>query len=204
MVQKGRVHRLADDFVVVAPESERNIANAAARLGVRELLFQTTHRLEKLHGVVGVFVHAGADGEDVGVEDDVAGPEANLLGQDLVGAGGGLDLAVGGDGLAFLVEGHDDDGRPIALDEPSLFEELFLSLFETNRVDDPLALDALQPRFDDRPFRAVDHDRHFGDRGVGGDEVEEPCHRLLAVEEVRVHVHINDVGAVFHLLAGHH
>ena len=55
-----------------------------------------------------------------------------------------------GDGLALLVEGHHDDGGAVAADEPGLLEELLLALLEADRVDDRLALDALQPGLDDR------------------------------------------------------
>ncbi len=47
-----------------------------------------------------------AIGEDVRVEDDVFGREADLVDQDVVGALADLDLAVVGVGLALLVEGH--------------------------------------------------------------------------------------------------
>ena len=49
----------------------------------REQLFQLAHGLEELDGVVVVLLDAGADGEDVGVEDDVSAVEAGLLGQQL-------------------------------------------------------------------------------------------------------------------------
>ena len=38
-------------------------------------------RFDEFDGVVGVLLDPGADGEDVGVEDDVFGREADLLGQ---------------------------------------------------------------------------------------------------------------------------
>ena len=53
-----------------------------------------------------------------------------------------------------------------------------------------------------RPLRAVDHDRHLGDVGLGGEQVQEPRHRLLAVDQAGVHVDVEDVGAALDLLAG--
>ena len=70
-------------------------------------------RLDEVDAVIVVLLDAGRHGEDVGVEDDVLGREAGLLGQELVGAGADLDLARRGVGLALLVEGHDDDGRAV-------------------------------------------------------------------------------------------
>ena len=53
------------------------------------------------------------------------------------------------DGLALLVERHHDDGGAVAADEPGLVEELLLALLQADRVDDRLALHALQPGLDD-------------------------------------------------------
>jgi hypothetical protein len=73
-----------------------------------------------------------------------------------------------------LVEGHHDDGGAVARTiQPRLAQELGLALLQRDRVDDALALHALQAGLDDAPLRAVDHDRHARDVGLGGDEVEE-------------------------------
>src|SRR5690606_33309911 len=40
-----------------------------------------------------------------------------------------------------------------------------------------------------------------GDIGLGGDQVEKLHHRRLGVEHALVHVDVDDLGAVFHLLA---
>ena len=75
-----------------------------------------------------------------------------------------------------------------------------LALLEADRVDDALALDALQARLEHRPAGAVDHDRQPRDLGLGREQVEERAHRLLAVEQVGVHVHVEEVRAAAHLL----
>ena len=54
-----------------------------------------------------------------------------------------------------------------------------------------------------RPAGAVDHDRQARDLGLGGDQVEEGGHGRLGVEEVGVHVHVEDVGAAAHLVERH-
>ena len=58
--------------------------------------------LDEVDAVIVVLLDAGGDGEDVGVENDVLGREAGLLGQQLVGAGADFDLARLGVGLALL------------------------------------------------------------------------------------------------------
>ena len=84
-----------------------------------------------------------------------------------------------------------------------MVQELFLAFLQADRVDDRLALHAFQARLDDFPFGAVDHHRHAGDVRLGGNEVQEAGHRLLAVEQVGVHVDVEDVGPALDLLAGH-
>jgi hypothetical protein len=70
-----------------------------------------------------------------------------------------------------------------------------------DRVDDALALDAAQAGLDHFPLGGVDHDRHAGDVGLAGDQVEEAHHGGLAVQHGLVHVDVDDLGAVLHLLA---
>ncbi len=141
-------------------------------------------------------------GEDIGVEDDVLGREADLVDQDVVGAGADLDLAGGRVGLAHLVEGHDHDGGAVAQAFDRMIAEGLLALLHADRVDDGLALDALQARLDHLPFGAVDHHRHAGDVGLGRDQVEEGPHGDGAVQQALVHVDVDDLGAGLDLLAG--
>ena len=168
---------------------------------MRQVRLDPARRLDEIDAVVVVLLDAGGDGEDVRVEDDVLGREADLLGQDAVGAGADLDLALEGVGLALLVEGHDDDGGAVAAHLLGVLAERRLAFLHRDRVDDRLALHALQAGLDHRPFRRVDHDRHAGDVGLGGDQIEEGDHRLLGVEQALVHVDVDDLRAVRHLLA---
>ncbi len=137
-------------------------------LGPGQVLLDPADGLDEIHGVIVVLLHAGGDGQDVGIEDDVLGREAGLLGQDFVGAGANFLAALEGVGLAALVEGHDDDGGAVTADEAGLLDEFFLAFLEADGVDDGLALDALQPGLDDGPFRAVNHYRDAGDVRLGG------------------------------------
>ena len=83
----------------------------------RQLGLDAAGRLQVCDGVAGVLFDAGADGEDVRIEDDLVGREADLLGQEPVCAPADLDLAFDRVGLALLVEGHDDDGGAVAAGE---------------------------------------------------------------------------------------
>ncbi len=138
-------------------------------------------RLDEGDAVAVVLLDAGGDGEDVGVEDDVLGREADLLGQQLVGPLADRHLALDGVGLALLVERHHHHGRAVAQHLPRVLQERLLALLHADGVDDGLALHALEARLDHRPLGRVDHERHAGDVGLGGDQVEERHHRLLGV-----------------------
>jgi len=153
-------------------------------------------------GVAVVLGDAGGDGQDVRVEDDVFGGPAAALGQQVVSPGADRYLPFGGVGLALLVEGHDHHAGAVAPDHVGMLQEGFLSLLEADRVDDAPALHALQPGLKNAPPRAVDHHRDPGRLGLRRDQVQERGHRLLAVEQVRVHVHVEQVGAVAHLVEG--
>ena len=83
-----------------------------------------------------------------------------------------------------------------------MFDESGLAFFHRNRIDDAFALDAFQPGFDDFPFGRIEHDRHAGNVRFGGDQLQETIHRRNAVEHGIVHVDVDDLGAVFDLLAG--
>jgi hypothetical protein len=115
------------------------------------LALDPARRLDEVHRVVGVFLDARGHGEDVGVEDDVLGREAHLLGEHPVGAGADLGLAGIGVGLALLVEGHDHRRRAVAPGQLRPGDEFRLAFLEGDGVDDGLALDALEARLDDGP-----------------------------------------------------
>ena len=58
-----------------------------------------------------------------------------------------------------------------------------------------------QAGLDGGPVGGIDHHRHPRDVGLGRDQVEEAGHGGLGVQHPLVHVHVDDLGAVLHLLA---
>ena len=179
MVEEDRVHRAAHRLV--AAEREAQIREAARDMDVRAARLDLAARLDEVERVAAMLVDPGRDREDVGIEDDVLGREA-LGDEQFIGPLADLDLALLRIGLAGLVERHDDDRGAIIADLAGMGEEFLLALLHADRIDDRLARDAFQARLDHRPFRAVDHERHAGDVGLGGDQLEEGDHRRLGVE----------------------
>ncbi len=155
----------------------------------------------KVEPVTGVLFDAGRDGENIRIENDVGRIEANLLGQHRVRALADADLALDRIRLPLLVERHDDHGSTVVAAQLRLPDERVLAFLEADRIHDRLALHALQARFDNRPLRRIDHDRHARDVRFGRDEIQESDHRLLRIEHALVHVDVDDLRAVLDLLA---
>ena len=199
VVQEHRVDRLAHR--VVAAERERHVGHAAGDERVGEAALDLARGLDEVHGVVVVLLDAGCDREDVRVEDDVLRREAQLLGENPVRARADFDLALPRVGLAVLVESHDHHGRAVAAHRARLAYEFLFAFLEADRVHDRLALNAFEARLEHAPFGGVNHDRHARDLGLGGDEVQERRHRLLALEHRLVHVDVDHLRATHHLAA---
>ncbi len=168
----------------------------------RQCLFDLPRGLDEIERVAVVLLDAGADGENVRVENDVAAGEADFFGEQLVGAAADGDFVIDFGGLAGFVEGHHHDGGAVTAGQAGVVQERFFAFLQADRIDDRFALHAFQAGFDDRPFRAVDHDRHAGNFGLGGQQIQEFGHDRFAVEQRFVQVHVEDVGAAFDLAAG--
>ena len=185
---------------VVAAEGERQVADAAADLHPRAGLLDLPRRLDEVLAVVVMFFEAGGNGQDVRVEDDVGRIDAGLFGQQLVGAGADLEFALDRVGLALLVERHHDHRRAVATHQVRLRQEVGFAFLQADRIDDRLALHALEAGLDHRPLRAVDHDRQPGDLGFGADVVQELGPARFRIEHALVHVDVDDVGAAADLV----
>ncbi len=201
VVEERRVDRFAHHVVTAKREGE--IGDAATHLGSGARPLDDARRLEERVGVFVVLLDPGGDREDVGIEDDVLRRKADLLGEDAIRALTDLHLARSRIGLSLLVERHDDDRRSIAAHESRVRTKRLFPFLQADRVDDPLPLYALEARFDHRPLRAIDDDRHARDLRLGADEVEKRRHRLLGVEHALVHVDVDHVGAAANLVERH-
>ena len=151
--------------------------------------------------VVVVLLDPGRDREHVRVEDDVLRREAGLVDEQLVGALADLDLAARPcrPGPARRRPSRRRRRRSSRTRRACARNSSSPSLSEIE-LTIALALHALQAGLEHRPARAVDHDRQPRDLGLGGDHVQEGRHRLARVEQVGVHVHVEQVRAAAHLL----
>ena len=200
VVQERGVHGLAHR--VVAPERERYVAQAAADQRPRQVLLDQAGGLEKRDCIIVVLLHAGGDGEDIGVDDDVFRREADLVRQDAVRALRHLEAPLGSVRLALFIETHDHDRGAVAPDQARLLPEGFLAFLQADGIDHALALHAAQAGLDDGPARGIDHDGDPADIRFAGDKQQEIPHQLPGIQQPLVHAHVDELGAVLHLLAG--
>ena len=201
VVQKRRMHRLANP--VVAAEGEGDVAYAATHAGIWQMLFDPARSTKKIDRIVVVLFDAGSDRKNVGVEDDVFGRKVELLCENGVGAPADLYAALEGVRLPLFVERHNHNGGAIFSQLPGKTSKLILPLFQTNRVYNTLALDVLEAGFDHTPLRGVDHDRDPCNVRLYHRQAKKALHRLLRIEHPFVHVDVDHLSPVFHLLAGY-
>ena len=92
MVQEGAVE--AAPHRLIAPEGEGNVGDAPTDLAARALPLDLPGGADEVHSIIVVLRHAGADSEDVGVEDDVFRVKAHLLHQDSESSGADAHLVL--------------------------------------------------------------------------------------------------------------
>ena len=142
----------------------------------------------------------GRDREHIGIEDDIFWREADSD-QQPVGTLADFHLARLRIGLPQLVERHHHHRRAVAHADSRVMQERLLAFLHADRIDDRLAGDAFQPRFDHVPFRTVDHHRHARDIRLCGDQLQEGRHRMVRVEQPLVHVDVDHLRAILDLLS---
>ncbi len=200
MIQEHGMHRLTHRLV--AAEGEGQIRDTAGNMHERHGFADGLGGLDEIDAVIIVLFDTGRNGKHIRVEDNVFGQNPGLLRQELVGARADLNLALVSIGLPHFVKSHDDDGSAVIAHQTRLLEKLLLAFLQRDGVDDRLALNAFQASLDDLPFGAVDHHRHAGNIRLGGNQIEKLDHGLLAVDQALIHVDVDDLCAVLHLIAG--
>ena len=149
VVQEYGMHRFAHRLV--AAKRERHVADAAAHVHRRQPLLDCSGRLDEIQAVSIVFLDARGDRKNVRIENDVFRGEVQFLGQKLEGAFADCHFAMDRVCLAFFIECHDDHCRTVSQTQTCGLQEGLLAFFQTDGVDDRLALHAFQPRLEHGP-----------------------------------------------------
>jgi hypothetical protein len=157
---------------------------------------------DEVDGVVVVFFNPCRHGENVWIEDNVLRREADVFGEDTERPLADLDLAVLGVGLPNFVKRHDDNSGPIGQALRRLLPENVFALLHGDRVDDALTLHTFQAGLNHFPFGTINHHRHPRDIRLRGNQVQEGAHGFGTVQHALIHVDVDYLRAVLHLLAG--
>ena len=195
------MNRLAHGLV--ATEAKRHVGHTTADLGPRQVLFNPTGGFNKVNRVVVVLLNTSSNSKDIGVKNNVFRWEIYLIHQDTVSALANLDFARKGVGLTGFIKRHHHGGSAITLDQLGLALELFHPLFHADRVHYGLALNATQTCLDYLPLGAIHHNGHTGNIGLTRNQIDKAHHGSLAVQHGLIHVDIDDLRAILHLLACH-
>ena len=199
VIEERRVHRLA--HLVVAAEAERDVGDAAAHLGVRQVLLDPARGLDEVHRVVVVLLDAGGDGENVGIEDDVFGRKADLVHQDAVGALADADLVRVGRGLA-LARRRPSPRPPRRTSEPSrrCWRNFSSPSFSEIEFTMPLPCRHFSPASMTSHFEESTMNGTLATSGSLAEQLQEARHGRDAVDHALVHADVDDVRAVLDLL----
>ncbi len=160
-------------------------------------------RLDKVDRVVIVLVNAGGDGKHIGIENNVFGRKTYLVDQQSIRELANRFTALKTIGLAFLVKRHNHHGSTVFAAQAGLLQKGLNPFFHGDRIDYRLALHAAQAGFDNGPFGAVDHDRHPGNIGLGGNHVQKAMHARNRIQHGLVHIDVDNLRPALHLLTRH-
>ena len=200
MIEEDGMHGLA--YPVVATEREGQIAHTATDMRSGEISAYPLGGTDKV-GCIGIMLlHTSGNSKHIGVEDYIQGIHPNHLGKKTICTLGDFYTSLIGGGLSFLVEAHHDNGGTIAHHVASMAQEHLLAFLEGYGVDDAFALHTFQSGGDDIPFGGINHNRYARDVGFACHEVEERGHLLAGVEQSVVHIYVDHLCPVLHLLAG--
>ena len=191
VVEENGMHRGAHGLV--APESEREIRNAAGSIGARQVLLDPADGFDEVNPVAVVLSDACAYREDVNVENDLLRRDTGLCEQP-VGTLADGDFAGVGRGLSRFVESHHHHGGAEAADFARLGEESFFAFLQADGVDDTLALGTLETGQDTVPVGRVDHQGGLCHGRIGLQKADKSLHGIGTVEQGIVHVDVDDIG----------
>ena len=165
-----------------------------------QILADVTTAFDKIHGVVVMLIDTGGNREDVGIKNDVLRSKTSLGDKQIVAALTDRLLLLQRVRLSGFVKGHHHDSSTIATTESGFLQKVCFAFLQADRVDDALALDILQATFKHLPFGRVDHDRDAADVRLRRDQTQKFLHRRQRVQHAFVHIDVDDLRTVFHLL----
>ena len=155
MIEEHGIHSFANR--VVTAEGKREVAHAAAHLGIRQIFLDPLHRPDIIHGIVVMLLDTGSDGQNVGVENNVFGRKVDFIHQQIISSFANGNFIFVSGCLSLFIESHHHEGCPVIFNLFGLFQKIGFPVFQTQRVDDSFPLYTFQSCFYHFPFGRVDH-----------------------------------------------
>ena len=174
------MHRFAHD--IITPKGKRYVAHATTRARAGTALFHLPHSLDEVHRILIMLLHAGGNGEDVKIKNDVFRWEIQLLGEQPIRTLGNGYLVVNGRCLTFLIKSHHHRRSTVSPAQGRLAQEFLFTALEADGVYDAFALQALKALLQHGPFGAVHHDGHTRNIWIRRQQVEKFAHAFLGIE----------------------
>ena len=200
MIEEYSVHRLTN--IVVASERETEVTHTTTDMCPGQIGLDPFRRPDKVGGIAVVFLHTCCYSQHIGVEDDIQRIHPHLIHKQLVGSPGNFYTTFIAGGLSLLIETHHHHCSPVPFHVPGMFEELRLTFFQRDGVNDRLTLYALETSHNHLPVRRVDHNRNLGYIRFCGNHVEEIHHLRLRIKQAVIHIDIYHKCTVGNLFAG--
>src|SRR5690606_37756631 len=186
---------------VITPEGEGDVADAARNIGIGQVFTDPASGFNEVHRIVVMLVDACGNRENVRVENNILGREANS-GEQVVGALTDFSLTLESVSLTGLVKCHNHRSSAIVHTGAGFLQEVSFAFLEADGVDDGFTLDALQSSFDHLPLGGIHHDGDPGNIRLRGYQLEELLHDFSGFHHPFVHVDVDHLSTIFHLIAG--
>ena len=193
------MHRLTD--IVISTEGERQVAHATTDVCTRQILFDPSGSLDKIHRIIIMFLNTRSHSQYIRVENDIMRIKIHLFCQYFISTGTDFNLTFKSICLSFFIESHHYNGSSQFFYQTGMFYKYLLPFLQRNRIDNGLSLQAFQSGLNDFPLGRVNHDRYTGYVGFGHDQIQESSHLLPGIQQTVIHIYINHQSTVFHLLA---
>ncbi len=126
-----------------------------------------------------VFFNSRGDSKNIWIKYNVFRCKANGVHKNFIRTRTYLFLAGKRVCLTLFIKCHDNNSGAVASADSCLFYKLGFPGFKRNRIDDGLALQALQTSFNNLPFGRIHHDRHTADIRLRRDQIQKFDHRSL-------------------------
>ena len=149
MIKKGRMHDFPE--IVIPAERKREIAYPAAYPGMRQIFLYPACGTQEIHGVIVMFLNARSYGENIRIKNDILGPEIRFFQKEVIRSPGNTGPSFQCSSLSFFIKGHDYDGSSEFPDEPGMFKEDLLPLFQTYGIYNTFTLYTFKPGLQNRP-----------------------------------------------------